>query len=40
MKNFGHADCGIYAEVISDGEIAIGDELKKTASDEAGRLNF
>ena len=25
MQNFGHADCGIYAEVIAPGEIAVGD---------------
>ncbi len=24
---FGHADCGVYAEVISDGEITIGDAV-------------
>ena len=22
MKTFGHADCGIYAEVVTGGEIA------------------
>ncbi|MDO9412535.1 MAG: MOSC domain-containing protein [Pseudolabrys sp.] len=27
LQNFGHADCGIYAEVISGGDIAIGDAL-------------
>ena len=31
MDNFGHADCGIYAEVIAGGEIAAGDEIKETA---------
>jgi hypothetical protein len=31
MDNFGHADCGIYAEVIVGGEIATGDEIKETA---------
>ncbi len=30
MDNFGHADCGVYAEVIAGGEIAIGDEIKET----------
>ena len=25
MKTFGHADCGVYAEVTSPGEIAVGD---------------
>ena len=24
MKTFGHADCGVYAEVIAGGEIAVG----------------
>ena len=27
MKTFGHADCGIYAEVVTGGEIVIGDSL-------------
>lgn len=27
MKSFGHADCGVYAEVVSGGEIAISDRL-------------
>jgi MOSC domain-containing protein len=27
MHNFGHADCGIYAEVISAGGIAVGDRI-------------
>jgi len=27
MKNCGHADCGIYAQVMSAGEIAAGDEV-------------
>jgi uncharacterized protein YcbX len=31
MNNFGHADCGIYAEVIAAGDIAIGDEISETA---------
>lgn len=30
MDNFGHADCGVYAEVIG-GEIATGDTVKETA---------
>jgi uncharacterized protein len=28
MQTYGHADCGIYAEVVSGGEIAAGDTLK------------
>ncbi|MGH6666083.1 MAG: MOSC domain-containing protein [Pseudolabrys sp.] len=31
MDNFGHADCGIYAEVIAGGEIATGDQVNETA---------
>jgi hypothetical protein len=27
MQSFGHADCGIYAEVAAAGEVAIGDTL-------------
>ena len=32
MDNFGHADCGIYAEVIIGGAIARGDVLAPAAS--------
>jgi uncharacterized protein len=28
MRRFGHTECGIYAEVIAPGEIAVGDEIK------------
>ena len=28
MRTFGHADCGVYAEVVAAGEIAVGDELR------------
>jgi uncharacterized protein len=28
MRRFGHNECGIYAEVIAPGEIAVGDEIK------------
>jgi uncharacterized protein YcbX len=27
MKSFGHADCGIYAEIVTGGEIAVGDRI-------------
>lgn len=28
MKNFGHADCGVYAEVVTGGGIAVGNNLR------------
>ena len=27
MRRLGHADCGVYAEVIGGGEIAVGDAI-------------
>ena len=27
MRAFGHADCGIYAEVVAGGEIGVGDRI-------------
>jgi len=27
MQGFGHADCGVYAEVITGGDIAVGDTI-------------
>lgn len=27
MQSFGHADCGVYTEVITGGEIAVGDRV-------------
>ncbi len=27
MNSFGHADCGVYAEVIAGGDVAAGDEV-------------
>ena len=27
MQSFGHADCGIYTEVVAGGEIAVGDSI-------------
>jgi uncharacterized protein len=29
MRSFGHADCGVYGEVMEGGEIAVGDELSQ-----------
>ena len=28
MRTFGHADCGVYGEVVADGPIEVGDELR------------
>jgi uncharacterized protein YcbX len=28
MKTFGHADCGVYGEMVGAGDIAIGDRLR------------
>jgi uncharacterized protein YcbX len=28
MQNFGHMDCGVYAEVVEGGEIGVGDTIK------------
>jgi uncharacterized protein YcbX len=39
MQNFGHADCGVYAEVIAGGEIAVGDAIKQTVGKQAGRAS-
>jgi len=30
MQNFNHMDCGVYAEVVSAGEIAVGDQIAQT----------
>ena len=32
MRRFGHNECGIYAEVIADGTIAVGDKVAVEAS--------
>jgi MOSC domain-containing protein len=31
MDNFGHADCGVYAEVVAAGGIVVGDAIRETA---------
>ena len=28
LRTLGHADCGVYAEVVADGEIADGDTVR------------
>ncbi len=30
MQTFGHADCGVYAEVVAGGDIAVGDAVNET----------
>jgi MOSC domain-containing protein YiiM len=27
IENFEHADCGVYAEVVTAGDIAVGDAI-------------
>jgi uncharacterized protein YcbX len=27
MKTFGHADCGVYAEVMTEGQVSVGDPI-------------
>jgi MOSC domain-containing protein len=33
MQSFDHTDCGVYAEVVAAGNVAIGDPLNETAGD-------
>jgi uncharacterized protein YcbX len=33
MQSFGHTDCGIYAEAIESGDIAVGDIISETAGE-------
>jgi uncharacterized protein YcbX len=28
MQRYGHADCGVYAEVVTDGRMAVGDAIR------------
>ncbi|HEU5019154.1 MAG TPA: MOSC domain-containing protein [Pseudolabrys sp.] len=38
QQNFGHGDCGVYAEVVAAGEISVGDTLDESpAADPARR---
>ena len=32
MRTYGHDDCGVYADVIADGEIAAGDQVRVVSS--------
>jgi uncharacterized protein YcbX len=32
MQRFGHMDCGVYAEVVTGGEISVGDEIRPIAA--------
>jgi uncharacterized protein len=32
MHHYGHNDCGVYAEVIADGKIAIGDRIETVST--------
>ena len=32
MRSYGHADCGVYAEVIAGGDIAVGDAIVVAAA--------
>jgi MOSC domain-containing protein len=40
MQSFGHTDCGIYAEVVSAGEIGVGDDVRTGDEAQTGRLPF
>jgi uncharacterized protein YcbX len=31
LQSFGHADCGVYAEVVAGADIAVGDPISETA---------
>src|SRR5258708_3654190 len=31
MRGYGHADCGVYAEVIAGGSVAVGDTIRNLA---------
>jgi uncharacterized protein len=36
LRHFGHADCGVYAEVTAGGAIAAGDAVEATAASRSG----
>jgi uncharacterized protein YcbX len=31
MRSYGHADCGVYAEVVNDGSVTVGDAIRTAA---------
>ena len=33
MRRFGHSDCGVYAEVIAGGAMAVGDAIATEAAE-------
>jgi uncharacterized protein len=37
MKRFGHADCGVYGEVVEAGTIAVGDDIVAAPAGRSGR---
>ena len=37
MKSFGHADCGVYGEVVASGTIAVGDGIAAAPAGQSGR---
>jgi hypothetical protein len=38
LRHFGHADCGVYAEVTAGGAIVAGDAVEATAASRSGPL--
>lgn len=32
MQRFDHMDCGVYAEILSDGDVSVGDEIAANAA--------
>jgi uncharacterized protein YcbX len=36
MKSFGHADCGVYGEVVEAGTIAVGDGIVAAPAGRSG----
>lgn len=40
MKTFGHADCGVYCEVIEDGAVTVGEHLTLATADGKAALGI